>query len=208
MTPIRQRILPAFCVLSLACGSFLSAEESFDSLVTKLADEQYTVREESTRALTKLCCEQPELLDDLAKVIFDPEEDIERVIRAEAVVAEAAYVERGVIGFALDLNLVVARLAAEGPAREAEIQRGWTLVEVAGKPVVGMKPSEIYAMIHETRPGTKLQMAFVDAQGERKIVLPTVAPRSTVRSGEDVEERKKECLERWMELKREEFAND
>ena len=91
---------------------------------------------------------------------------------------------------------------------ESGIEMGAQLLSVAGKSVTGKNPSDIYAMVHATKPGNKLEMEFANPDGEKVLLYPVVAPRSTIRSDENTEERRKEAYEEWMERKRKEFQTD
>ena len=203
-------IRPFACLLAvtlMGAGTLVCAEETFESHVQKLADDQFAARDAAIKALIKMCKDKPELLDKLAPVVFSQDDDIERVMNAREVVAKSVYTERGAIGFALNRELIVGSLVKDGPAMKSGIPMGAQLLSVAGKSVEGKEPTDIYAMVHATKPGTKLEMEFVDKDGEKLLYSPVVARRSTIRSDEQPEKRRKEAYEEWMERKRKEFEN-
>lgn len=193
-------------MILIAAASFLQAEESFDSLVEKLADDQFAVRAAAQKELVAMCRKKPALLDRLAPIAFDEKDDIERVLNVREVIAAALYVERGAVGFALNRELIVERLVKNGPAQQSGIELGYQLLSVAGKEVKDRKtPAEIYSMIHATRPGTPMEMEFLTPDGEKLLLQPKPVPRSTIRSDENPEQRRKEVYEEWMEKKRKEL---
>ena len=185
------RSMTACALLLTALSSQgLRAQESFETHVYRLADDAYSVRMASIEALIKMCRKQPALLDDLAPVALDMDGDVERRLNARKVIAESLFFERGAIGFALNHELIVIRLVNQGPAMVSGIQIGSQLLSVAGEKVEGKSAADIYALVHATRPGSKLGMEFVDRDGEKLLYYPVVAARSTIRSDERPEERK------------------
>ena len=155
-----------------------------------------------------MCKEKPALLDKLAPVAFDNEGEIERKLNAREIISKSLYTERGAIGFALDRELIVVNLVPNGPAKNSGIPMRAQLLSVDGKSVKGKAPTDIYSMVHATKPGTKLEMEFVDQDGEKLLYHPEVVARGTIRSDENSEERRKEAYEEWMERKRKEFETD
>lgn len=193
------------CMLVLGAIPALQAEESVESLVQKLADDQYAVRVDSANKLVEMCRKDPKLIERLAPIAFSEEDEIERVLNVREVIAEAIHVERGAIGITLNRELIVANLVDDGPAKTSGIELGSQLLSVAGKSVEGKSPLEVYALIHATRPGSKLEMEFVDGDGQKVLLYPEIAPRSTIRSDENPEQRKQERFEEWFEKKRKEL---
>jgi len=200
----RLPLLMFAIVTGAAC--VVSAEESFESHLRKLNDDRYAVRVESRDALVVMCRKKPQLLDALAPVLFDEKEDIERVLLAREVVREAIFVERGAVGFALDHNLVVVRLVENGPAANAGIRHNFKLLSFGGQSVEGKNPDQVYAMIHASAPGTKLDMELLTPEGEKVVLHPVVVARQTIRADEDSAARKQQLYDQWMERKREELG--
>ena len=200
-----HRPMSLLSALVIGVGSTLQAEDAFDSLVQKLSDDRYEVRARAKQELLVMCREKPELTDRLATIIFNEEEEVEKALSAWDVVAEAVYVERGAIGITLDHELIVERMVSAGPAMESGIQVGSQLISIAGVEVKGKTPSEVYAYVHATRPGDKIEMEFVDKDGEKLLYYPVVAPRGTIRSDERPEVRRREAHEKWLEKQRERF---
>ena len=116
-------VLPLAVLFGAA--SALLAQESFESLLVKLADDHYEVRAQAKKELMIMCREKPELTDRLALIIFDEEEEVERVHSAWEVVAEVIFVERGAIGITLNQDLIVERTVRGGPAMTSGIQAGF-----------------------------------------------------------------------------------
>ena len=203
-----SRSISCICAVFIGAASLTQAEESFASHVHKLADDEYAVRAAAIEALVKMCKDKPELLDKLAPVALNHDEDVERRLNARDVVFNSLYTERGAIGFALDRELIVVNLVHNGPAKNSGIPMRAQLLSVAGKSVKGKQPTDIYAIVHATKPGTKLEMEFVDQDGEKLLYYPEVVARHTIRSDENSEERRKEAFDEWMERKREELKTD
>ncbi len=205
------RFPSAVCAILLGAGPLAQANESLDAYVAKLADDQYAVRMEAKKALVEMCGKKPELVDAFFKLIGDPNADPEQTFIAKEIIREvfdkSVFVERGAIGFALDRELIVISLVNNGPAKNSGIPMRAQLLSVSGKSVEGKQPVDIYAMVHATKPGTKLEMEFVDQDGEKLLYYPEVVARRTIRSDENSEERRKEAYNEWMERKRKEFEN-
>ena len=207
-----KRFSSAACAILLGAGSFVQANESFDANVAKLADETYAVRMEAKKSLIEMCNKKPELVDAFFRLINDHNADPEQAFISKEIIREvfdkSFFVERGAIGFALDRELIVTSLVNNGPAKNSGIPMGAQLLSVSGKSVKGKQPVEIYSMVHATRPGTKLEMEFVDQDGEKLLYYPEVVARHTIRSDENSEKRRKEAFDEWMERKREELKTD
>ncbi len=191
-------------------GNLIAAEDEFDQHVTNIMALEYETRAASCEALTKLCKENHELLDSLAYVALNPEGHVEQIKNArliiKSVLDEELFVERGVVGFALSADMKVITVVRDGPAMKSGIVRNWQLKKINGKPTSEMAVIDIYHLINGTTPGTTMEMEFLDLDGKKVVASPVIAPRSTVRPDENVEQRKQIFFDEWMEQKKKEIG--
>ena len=184
----------------------LYADQSAEALIADLGSSEFKARAAAKRKLQELCKEEPAVLDHLCKTVFDQTADLEQVLNAkeimERVVKEQLFVERGSIGISLSQDLKVRQLQPSAPAQKAGIMHQWELTHVGDKEVTGLTPVDVYGLIHKTKPGEKLPLVFKDAEGKDVTVHPVVAPRSEIRSDENVEARRNEFFKEWLEAKR------
>jgi C-terminal processing protease CtpA/Prc len=172
------------------------------SLIQELGSADFKVRVAAKRELVELYDTDPSIIDPLCKLVLDQHSDLESVLNArevlEEIVCEKIFVERGSIGIMIGANHKVLRLVPQAPASISGIKIGWALVEIDGKAVQNLGPGDIYSIIHQTRPGDKLPMTFTNELGDNVLVEPVVAPRSKVRPDENVEQRKSQFFEDWL----------
>lgn len=199
-----SRVIFCFSALSFITPFLtdsVQAEDSFDHHVHQLADDNYAVRVAAVEALVRMCKKKPALLDKLVPIIANPNEEVERRLNAREVAAKSLYTERGAIGFTLDRELFVINMVDNGPAKNSGIPMYAQLLSVSGKSIKDKQPAEVNAMVHATKPGTKLEMVLIDHSGAKRFFYPVVARRSTIRCDEYPEKRRERVYKEWMKLR-------
>ena len=208
----QSRSISLLCALFVGLGSLLQAEETFESLVHKLADDSYAVRTASVEALAKMCRDKPKLIEHMAPVILDEEGDIERILNAREVVYQSIdeirklnCQEPGFIGIRLTKTLMVRSVTVGAPGEKSGISHSIYLVSIAGKSMKGKTPDDIDTLIQATKPGTKLEMKFVNKAGEKFTFYPIVGQRSIAMNPKVTEARCKKIYNEWLERMRKEL---
>ena len=178
--------------------------DSIESLTAKLGDKDFKVRKGAKEALFKLYDSNQEVLDRLYDLGYGKkEQDIEKRENAKELVKKIVdskvFVERGCTGISLTDDLEIT--AVTGPAAKAEIKPGWILLNVNDIKCEGKGIDFTVAIIHARKPGDNIKFVFSKPDGKLETVNVKAAPRSKVRDDEDVEARKKEFWEKWLEKK-------